>query len=583
MKLRNELLVFKMTLAGYHMKKLITFVCFCLFFPVATFGNSKFIEPTNDFVINFCNFPYAWTISKGKNINVGIICNDVGKGQDWISKISALASEAKVRRIKKENFILSKDETLSCQVLLLSTAFNENEYIKVLASIQKCTETGIVTILPAYFGPLSKDVDYKTWYKFVKKASKKGAIIVGAHGRAYEFGGLSFWKALPIDVHALNPRIDGGKYSKPDAAIDVNIEDSAYLAAGVAALLKSKMPQMLPSQIKKAFRKNGRQVYWMHVDIEYEIEGEKGNERINLSPKLHTESIANDSQYAMIKNQIEKNKKEHPDSYFKVEEVIDFECSCLDAALIMGLKPIGDGEWTRQVLNVTEAQKLATGKNVVVAIVDWLFDKDDESLQNRLVKPGSVVEGAGVFDMGKAGHGTWMAGELVKIAPDVKIMPIRIRPGNPDDYIKAIEYAIKNGADIISLSHQAVPKAKQQDLDKAIEKASQKGITFVYIHYEGKRGDVIIPCPIEFANKYNKNKRIFVVGTNFINEASFPYTWGFSQTAPIVSGVIAMLKELDANLTPVEIKKILLKSNNTIRSGYPMLDALKAVERVKKR
>ncbi len=74
----------------------------------------------------------------------------------------------------------------------------------------------------------------------------------------------------------------------------------------------------------------------VYINIEYEIEG-KGKERINLSPKLSKESIAHDSKYKVIKRQIEKYKEDNPGSYLKVEEVIDFEFSCLDAALIMGL------------------------------------------------------------------------------------------------------------------------------------------------------------------------------------------------------------------------------------------------------
>jgi len=213
-----------------------------------------------------------------------------------------------------------------------------------------------------------------------------------------------------------------------------------------------------------------------------------------------------------------------------------------------------------------------------------MFDKEDESFQDRLVRPTSVLQDAPIFDpKTRAGHGTWMARLLIKVAPDVKIMPVRICGngiyGDAELYIKGIEYAIENGADIVSLSHQAIPREKQQDLDRAIKKATEKGVTFVYIHYQGKRKDVIVTSPIEFANRHNKNNKIFVIGTNFINESSFPYTWGISQTAPMVAGVIAMLKELNPELTPFEIKKILFESYNTISSGYPILDALKAVKK----
>ena len=563
------------------MKKIIvfTFVFLCLFFPTATLGNNKFIEPSTDFTTNFCNFPYAWSINRGENVKIGVVHSDAEKVGGWISKVSGLASESEVKQIRKGEFLSSKSTLCESHIILLAEPLVKNEYQKGLDTIKNLTEKGAIVIVPAYFGPMRGNYNYDAWRQFIEQASQNNAIIVGTHGRNYQLGDKSFWKGLPVDIYALDARIQGGAYSKPDATIDVNIEDSTYLVTGAAALLKSKTPEISPAQLKEVFRKKGRRVYWMHVDIEYEIEGEKGNERINLSPKLHTESIANDSQYTMIKNQIEKNKKEHPDSYFKVENVIDFECSCFDAALIIGLGLMGDGEWAYQILNIEAAQKIATGKGVTVAILDHMFKKEDESLQNRVVKSGSVLESAPVFDTKEQlGHGTWMARVLAKVAPNVQIMPVRISSNDPGTFTKGIEYAVENGADIISLSHQAIPIEKRPDMDKAIEKASQKGITFVYINYEGKREDVIVPCPIEFANEYNKNKQIFVVGTNFVNESSFPYTWGVSQTAPIVAGVIAMMKEVNPTLGPFEIKKILFESNNIIGSGYPMLDATKALK-----
>lgn len=570
------------------MKNTIVCVGFCLLFSFLSFGKNEFVEPTEDFSANFCNFPHAWSIANGKGVKIGIVHTNTAKVVDWISKLSGLAPESEFRQIEKGEFLSSKSELFSSHIILLHEQFEENEYQDWLNAIKTFTQRGVAVVIPAYFGPLKKNYNYHAWRQFIKKASQNNAIIAGAHGSNYQLGDLSFWKSLPIDIYALNARIQGDAYSKPDAIIDVNIEDSVYLVGAAAALLKSKTSEVSPAQLKQTFRERGRKVNFVYINIEYEIEGKEKKERINLSPKLSKESIAHDSKYKVIKRQIEKYKKDNPGSYLKVEEVIDFEFSCLDAALIMGLKPMGNGEWACQVLNVIEAQKIATGKDITVAILDHMFEKEDKSLQNRLIKPGSVLEGAPVFDPKTGpGHGTWMAQVLVRVAPDVKIMPVRIcgngSYGDADLYIKGIQYAVKNGADIISLSHQAIHPERQADLDSVIEQASRKGVTIVYINYRGQRGDVIVPCPIEFANKHNKNRHVFVVGTNFISESSFPYTWGVSQTAPIVAGVTAMLKELNPELTPIEIKKILLESNNIISSGYPMLDAFKALEGLQNR
>jgi len=87
--------------------------------------------------------------------------------------------------------------------------------------------------------------------------------------------------------------------------------------------------------------------------------------------------------------------------------------------------------------------------------------------------------------------------------------------------------------------------------------------------------DVKIMPVVIFGN--SNPEIIYTIGTNFLdNESSI--TWGVSQTAPIVSGVIAMMKEIIPNLEPKEIKQILLQSSRTTLDGISILDAEKALK-----
>jgi subtilisin family serine protease len=306
-----------------------------------------------------------------------------------------------------------------------------------------------------------------------------------------------------------------------------------------------------------------RKLFWAQIKIQ--VSEDKFMQMV--LPNLSEKSIGN------LKHKFKNSK------VLKVISAIT-----LDAALLLGLPAMGDGEWSINTLNVSAAQKLATGKSVTVAILDHSFDKEHSALKGRIVNPGSVIEGGQVFtEVGS--HGTWMANDLVKVAPDVRIMPVmiygRTELSPADLYIKGIRYAVENGADIISLSHRAISKDRQADLDEAIEQASQSGVTFVYIHYRGGRDDVIVSGPIEFVRFDRGQQKVYVVGTNFISESSFPYTWGVSQSAPLVSGVIAMMKELNPGLNPREIREILLDSGKLTPDGYPLLDALAAVTKAK--
>ncbi len=525
------------------------------------------IDPVPDFSINFCNFPHAWTESKGKNISIGIIFNEKENTWDWVKKVSDLAPESDVVRIEREAFLAGDNSVFEQQVILLAQFVEEEDFDKTISSIKKCEERDIIFILPAYFGSMEKEKDYSHWQEFVKRASENGAIIVGAHGMMYQLGNLSFWKKIPIDIFALHDEVGGDRLWGTESLIDRKLEKPSYLVAGAAVLLRSKFPELTNEEVRNIFRKRGRKVIWIVSDVKWR----EDEDWLRAWPVLNEEVL----------RQEEKKLQEYN---HKIVET--FEGSCLDAALILGLEPMADGEWARKALNVSKAQKIATGKGVTVAILDHMFEPEDWSLKGRIIKPGSVLEGAPVFDPEtELGHGTWMAQELVRVAPDVKIMPVRFcgrgHYGEADLYIKGIEYAVENGADIISISHQPLPSDKQGDFDRAVEEAAEKGVTLVYIHYQGTRDDVVVTKPIEFAPYYNGKQYIYVIGTNFIDEYKFPMTWGVSGTAPMVSGVIAMMKELNPSLTPQEIREILLNSGRELEWGYKILDAVKALKNLK--
>jgi hypothetical protein len=499
--------------------------------------------PAADFAANFCNFPQAWTVSKGKGVRVGI----VGGRPDAARRITALAPEAEAAAVEPADYLGGSGGPW--QVLLIAIPFVESDCEGALQAITALSRAGTAVVLPAWFGPMPEGAANPAWVAFLRRASEAGAIVAGTQGRAYQLGDAGFWKALPIDVYALHARVGAERYFEAGTAIRENLDELARLAAAAAALLKSARPELDAAGLKRGFCENGRRV--ARVDVEF------GAGRL-LFPALPR------APEASVRARLGSGARVHG-----IPEAVT-----LDAGLLLGLKPMGDGEWSQSALNAAAARRMATGKGITVAILDHLFDRENPALKGRMVEPGSVIEGAPVFS--SAGHGTWMAADLLAVAPDVKIMPVRIvapgRIGEAELYAKGIEYAVEHGADAISFSHQPAPKDKLAVVDAAVDKATARGVTFVYIHYRGAREEVVVPGPIEFASLDRGRKLAYVIGTNFVNEASFPYTWGLSQTAPMVAGVVAMMKEANQKLEPAEIKEILL------RSGDPLLDAVKAVE-----
>ncbi|MBX9766798.1 MAG: S8 family serine peptidase, partial [Bdellovibrionales bacterium] len=130
-------------------------------------------------------------------------------------------------------------------------------------------------------------------------------------------------------------------------------------------------------------------------------------------------------------------------------------------------------QWSMTKVRAIDAWKRAGNrgnKKVVVAVIDSGVDSEHESLKPNLI-PGfnlrdNNTDTADIVGETNPGHGTHcagvvgatglIAGGVVGIAPDIAIMPLRFLGsdgrGDAMSAIKAIDYAVKNGAKIISAS-----------------------------------------------------------------------------------------------------------------------------------
>jgi len=162
------------------------------------------------------------------------------------------------------------------------------------------------------------------------------------------------------------------------------------------------------------------------------------------------------------------------------------------AAFMLGIglpsaSATADPYWSRQYgplqIGAPTAWQKATGKGVTVAVIDSGVDVDHPDLQAKLVKgrdfacsddnpdDDSTVKDSG----GKSvkGHGTHVAGTIgaitdnnigvAGVAPDVKLMPLKVFDTNDacssstgglfaTEITSAIDYAVDNGAKVINLS-----------------------------------------------------------------------------------------------------------------------------------
>ncbi|MCG5471856.1 S8 family serine peptidase [Micromonospora sp. LAH09] len=123
-------------------------------------------------------------------------------------------------------------------------------------------------------------------------------------------------------------------------------------------------------------------------------------------------------------------------------------------------------QWHLDYLKATQAQGLSSGNGVIVAVPDTGVDPHPDLSGNLLAGTDIITGGNGDGRRDLDSHGTSMAGLIAAhgqgkigalgIAPGAKILPIFSSPpdgnGAPESLARGIEYAIANGADIISIS-----------------------------------------------------------------------------------------------------------------------------------
>ncbi|MEV0328477.1 S8 family serine peptidase [Micromonospora echinospora] len=129
--------------------------------------------------------------------------------------------------------------------------------------------------------------------------------------------------------------------------------------------------------------------------------------------------------------------------------------------------PIRDDQWHLRFLKVTEAHRITQGEGVGVAVPDTGVDPHPDLRNNLLPGTNILAGGSSEGRQDPNSHGTGMAGLIAAhgrhggngalgIAPKAKLLPITSTSAdnlsNPDDLAAGIEYAVRQGTQVISIS-----------------------------------------------------------------------------------------------------------------------------------
>jgi subtilisin family serine protease len=217
-------------------------------------------------------------------------------------------------------------------------------------------------------------------------------------------------------------------------------------------------------------------------------------------------------------------------------------------------------------------------------------------------------------------HGTFIAGiiagnseEIIGVTPNVTIMALRVVDQqslipNHLGVEKSVEYAVKNGAEVIvmSLDFLIAPPGLREELQKAVN----RNITIIGVTGNSDFGNESIVLPGRFpeviavgASNSKGEKAVYsnsgdeieilAPGGDNSNQkikgadlgGGIRYSYGTSYAAPHVAATIAAIKSIRSNLTVKDIRNILHETATDIKeegwdslTGYGILNSSAALE-----
>ena len=273
---------------------------------------------------------------------------------------------------------------------------------------------------------------------------------------------------------------------------------------------------------------------------------------------------------------------------------------------------------TQSSARISEAWKITEGKDVIVAVIDNNFDVTHEDLKDNIISSYYSVTktsdvSKGFFDVS---HGTSTTGLIVAsnnslgslgIAPKSKVLVIKDSDVISDiDTIEAFDYAKRNGAKVINcswgtnnVSDAVANKIKElydygitvvfasgnegSNLDRpwvndeselawviGVGSSSEYNMKSSYSNY-GSNIDILAPAGEKIGIvSTNDSSGDMKDATNLLNE-NYIFFEGTSAAAPVVTGIVALMYSVNPNLTPKQVRDIII--NNAQKIGDVSYDS----------
>ncbi|MFJ9541465.1 type VII secretion-associated serine protease mycosin [Streptomyces sp. NPDC101225] len=290
-------------------------------------------------------------------------------------------------------------------------------------------------------------------------------------------------------------------------------------------------------------------------------------------------------------------------------------------------------QWALDALHTRQAWRTTEGKGITVAVLDTGVEADHPDLAGNVLAAKDMIGfGAKRGDRAWARHGTAMAGIIaghghgpgdgdgvMGVAPEAKILPVRVilEDGDPartkargtrgNALAEGIRWAADHGADVINLSlgDDSASAHPEPAEDEAVQYALEKGVAVVasagnggekgdHVSYPAAYPGVIAATAVDrFGTRASFSTRrwyatVSAPGVDIViadPDHKYYEGWGTSAASAFVSGAVALIKAAHPGLTPAQIKQLLEDTARNAPSGgrddsrgFGMIDPAAAIK-----